>query len=332
MQADTLMQAGRWFGFRPGYQDLVRLYIRRDERVDLYDAFEALLMDEESFRDELGRYEGMDEEGRPLVEPRHIPPMVSQHLPWLKPTARNKMWNAVMESRAPANSMLDFFGHPARKLKKEKQRNFDNVAAPLLRATEPELVTLDWDLGERRGTGTYDARVGLISAAEMLTLLDRLIWHPEYLETPGPVVQFIREATESGRIKDWAVVWPQPKTSAGTISMDGVGEVPIIKRARRKEPRIDFVGSDAKHRNGAQRITRGESVPGLEASKTRGVALITVTQDTDGDYSVELADGDLIGLFSLGVPKSATPSRRDLIRWTVRVSSADEDVVVPIIA
>ncbi len=31
-QADTLMQAGRWFGFRPGYQDLVRLYIRRDEK------------------------------------------------------------------------------------------------------------------------------------------------------------------------------------------------------------------------------------------------------------------------------------------------------------
>src|SRR5690606_38986967 len=78
-QADTLMQAGRWFGFRPGYQDLVRLYIRRDAQVDLYDAFEALLLDEESFREELRRYEGMDDEGRPLVEPRHVPPMVSQH-------------------------------------------------------------------------------------------------------------------------------------------------------------------------------------------------------------------------------------------------------------
>ena len=53
-QADTLMQAGRWFGFRPGYHDLVRLYIRRDHNVDLYEAFEALLLDEEAFRDELG--------------------------------------------------------------------------------------------------------------------------------------------------------------------------------------------------------------------------------------------------------------------------------------
>jgi hypothetical protein len=43
------MQAGRWFGFREGYRDLVRLYIRREQRVDLYEAFEALLLDEEAF-------------------------------------------------------------------------------------------------------------------------------------------------------------------------------------------------------------------------------------------------------------------------------------------
>ena len=71
-QADTLMQAGRWFGFRPGYQDLVRLYIRRDHTVDLYEAFEALLLDEEAFREELRQYEGYDDDGRPLVEPRQI--------------------------------------------------------------------------------------------------------------------------------------------------------------------------------------------------------------------------------------------------------------------
>ena len=42
LQGDTLMQAGRWFGFRQGYRDLVRLFIRRDpsdavRRVDLYE-------------------------------------------------------------------------------------------------------------------------------------------------------------------------------------------------------------------------------------------------------------------------------------------------------
>ena len=50
--ADTLMQMGRWFGFREGYQDLVRLYTT----PDLYDAFEAVCLDEEYFRNEIKQY------------------------------------------------------------------------------------------------------------------------------------------------------------------------------------------------------------------------------------------------------------------------------------
>ena len=60
-QAATMMQMGRWFGFRAGYKDLVRLYIGRNEqdrtmRLDLYEAFEAMVRDEEDFRGELERY------------------------------------------------------------------------------------------------------------------------------------------------------------------------------------------------------------------------------------------------------------------------------------
>ena len=113
-QADTLMQAGRWFGFREGYRDLVRLYIRRDHKVDLYEAFEALLLDEEAFRDELGKYAGLDEDGKPIVEPRQIPPLVSQHLPWLKPTARNKMFNAVVKARASVGAFHQLSSIPPR--------------------------------------------------------------------------------------------------------------------------------------------------------------------------------------------------------------------------
>src|SRR3546814_3394548 len=36
-QYDTLMQMGRWFGFRPGYEDLPRLWMEEDVR----DAFRS---------------------------------------------------------------------------------------------------------------------------------------------------------------------------------------------------------------------------------------------------------------------------------------------------
>lgn len=85
-QADTLMQMGRWFGFRPGYRDLVRLYIGRNEplgksgTVDLYEAFEAICRDEEDFRGQLARYAELID-GKPQLTPAQIPPLVSQHLP-----------------------------------------------------------------------------------------------------------------------------------------------------------------------------------------------------------------------------------------------------------
>lgn len=329
LQADTLMQAGRWFGFRPGYRDLVRLYIRRDAQVDLYHAFEALLLDEESFRDELRRYEGMDEDGRPLVEPRHIPPMVSQHLPWLRPTARNKMWNAVLESKAPAGRLLDFFGHPGRTQHDAKQHNFAAVALPLLKATSPEHVTFSYQLNGPRGSGTFQGRLGTFSAKRMVELLEVMRWHPTYASSFRPVLRFIEEATQAGRIDEWAVVWPQPSKPWATAAVGGMGQIPLIKRSRRRDPRIDFVGSDAKHRQGAELIARGEAVGALPGSPARGVVLITVSPDVEQVIpSADLSYGDLVGLFSLAVPTAATPNRRDLVRWTVRSTERPEDPTV----
>ncbi|MGY4505788.1 hypothetical protein ACVWYH_009745 [Bradyrhizobium sp. GM24.11] len=93
--ADTLMQMGRWFGFRQGYADLVRLFIGSEEpigkgkTIDLYEAFGGVCRDEEMFRGQLKQYASMDD---PRVLPIQIPPLVPAHL--LKPTAANKMFNA----------------------------------------------------------------------------------------------------------------------------------------------------------------------------------------------------------------------------------------------
>jgi hypothetical protein len=102
--SDSLTQMGRWFGFRAGYRDLVRLYIDRNAkfgkaRVDLYKAFEAIAYDEAAFREQLAMYAEWDGD-KPRVLPSQIPPLVSQHLPWLKPTAGNKMFNAALEEQS----------------------------------------------------------------------------------------------------------------------------------------------------------------------------------------------------------------------------------------
>lgn len=96
--ADTLMQMGRWFGYREGYQDLVRLFISRREgsgrrTVDLYETFNALCRDEELFREELALYS--DDSREPRITPMQVPPLVPSDIrALLRPTAANKMFNA----------------------------------------------------------------------------------------------------------------------------------------------------------------------------------------------------------------------------------------------
>jgi hypothetical protein len=82
-QYDTLMQMGRWFGYRPKYQDLPRIWMP----VDLSDAFRSLAMVEAEIRYDIDIYER--EELTPLefaVRIRQIPGMAI--------TAKNKMLNS----------------------------------------------------------------------------------------------------------------------------------------------------------------------------------------------------------------------------------------------
>ncbi|NHA68752.1 Z1 domain-containing protein [Phycicoccus flavus] len=323
-QADTLMQAGRWFGFRPGYQDLVRLYIRRDPQVDLYEAFEALLMDEEAFRAELSQYAGFDEQGMPLLEPRQIPPLVSQHLPWLKPTARNKMWNAVIANRAPTD-IQDLYGLPEQG-SEANRKNFDNVVVPLLAKATSE-VMLPYELDGKSGY-TQRARVGLVDAGEFNELFGKLGWHPEYEANIRAFRGFIEKATDDKKITDWAVVWTWPHMDGRVFDIPELGgEVSIVKRKRRAR-RIDFVGSDRKHRAAARPIALGETVAPLGESATRGVILISVVPDREPDDTMKPVDrDDLVGLISIAVPAKAVP-RSNLIQWTVINSAKPDDVVV----
>lgn len=322
-QADTLMQAGRWFGFRPGYEDLVRLYIRRDPQVDLYEAFEALLMDEEAFRAELSQYAGFDDDGMPLLEPRQIPPLVSQHLPWLKPTARNKMWNAVIANKAPTD-IQDLYGLPDRGADENRQ-NLDNVVVPLL-AKATDDVVLPYELDGK--SGTQKARIGLISANEFNQLFGELSWHPGVAANIKAIRAFIEKATSANKITDWAVVWTWPNTVGRLFDIPELGgDVSIVKRKRRPG-RTDFVGSDRKHRAAARPIALGESVGPLGALPTRGVVLVSVVPDREPDDVAAPVDRkELVGLISIAVPAKAVP-RSNLIQWTVINAAEPDDVVV----
>jgi len=92
---DTLMQMGRWFGFREEYVDLTRIWTT----MELAGWFMDLALAEEELRREIARYE------RENLTPRDFGPRIRSH-PVMMITARNKMGSARQISQNYSGYLL----------------------------------------------------------------------------------------------------------------------------------------------------------------------------------------------------------------------------------
>lgn len=315
-QADTLMQMGRWFGFRRGYRDLVRLYIGRDElegtgTVDLYNAFEAIVKDEEAFRTQLRQYAKMVD-GRPQVTPSQIPPLVSQHLGWLKPSANNKMFNATLVLRRSPGSLVIPTCYPTET--SACAANYDAML-PLMKAAS-ELVTLPVD-----GSQSYSAYVGTVSQSDFSRALCALRWTTKGYYAPD--IQYVIERESD--ITDWLVILPQLNDRKSHKDLPNVGMRSLFKRAIRDidtgrwgEP------TDPKHRPAAQMIVGVEPLfpPSHDIEKfkanNRGAVLIyPMSNDFDNIGASPKKDEVVIALAWI-LPPGPIGSPNQVLQFTVQ--------------
>lgn len=127
-QYDTLMQMGRWFGYRKGYEDLPRVWMT----ADMQDNFRALATVEADLRSMIQVYEEED----PYITPMDVPVRIRQ-VPGLAITARNKMYAArqVRISFGGAHRQTTHFAHTDRAI----QENNWKAAETLLGKAEKEV-------------------------------------------------------------------------------------------------------------------------------------------------------------------------------------------------
>ncbi|MFG2557732.1 Z1 domain-containing protein [Streptomyces sp. NPDC048496] len=255
-QADTLMQMGRWFGFRPGYRDLVRLYIGREEpltktqTVDLYEAFEAICRDEETFRSQLSRYAELVD-GKPHVTPAQIPPLVSQHLPWIKPSGRNKMFNAeLVEIRSPGQ-WVEPTAYPTEAADLRHNTEVWLPALESLRMNPAVFVTLPE--GDRGSYTRYPAKTVVLPHNQLLNIMSSLTWgRPDLF---APHLAYLKDPSDTGcATDDWLLVLPQ---TSGRTSVEAriLGSDPLALVQRKRSARGVFNRiSGMAHRQSAERI------------------------------------------------------------------------------
>ncbi|UPW08127.1 Z1 domain-containing protein [Gordonia terrae] len=329
-QSDTLMQMGRWFGFRPGYRDLVRLFIGREVPgpggvlVDMYAAFEAIVGDEEEFRSELARFKGLNEAGEPMVTPRDVPPMVFQRLPWLKPTATNKMYNAELSYRSVGGQSFSFTMQGPRG---EGTHNAAHFAAvrPLLDSLSEsgQFAFIDKDQKSR----TFEARYGIVPADSVLEAITQFVWDSNWDFEPHR--RAFETAMQRKVLTDLAVLLPIPKTKRLVAIGDYPTGLPLVNRKREEaEYRTGFTGTAVRERDAIEHIAGNpnKAVGGPLASalrtQTRGAMILLFASDPKSQRHLKshkrgTADPrDVATLFSYALPYLADPTPK--VGFTVR--------------
>lgn len=123
-QYDTLMQMGRWFGYRPGYEDLPRVWMEEDVR----DAFFDLATVEEEIRRDIDTY-AIDN-----VKPIEFATRIRK-IPGLAITARTKLRNI-------RTANIGFEGEHVQTIK--------------FRRSERDVLAANWDAGHRLLGATED--------------------------------------------------------------------------------------------------------------------------------------------------------------------------------
>lgn len=357
--ADTLMQMGRWFGYRPHYRDLVRLFIGRNVPgprktvIDLFKSFEAIVRDEEDFREELRRFQGFDDDGRPLVRPMDVPPLVYQTLPYLKPTGVKKMYNAELTEQGEGGKIVDF---------NQQGEHTDEKNTTHFRAVQPLLDAATAQGGffyiNEAGTARpWNARYGIVSAEALIEVVSKFTWANNFKF--DPYVAFMRKAIADGTLKDWAIIVPELE-SLPTKIVDGQ-RLKIMRRFRREDRPWQFSGSSTRQRDALLAIssaidsatvdTEGKIASALAQpdfkhikdlkAPTRGAFLLTFAGDsttkrfhdakgvTDPKLLPDTTDPRHIAtLFSFALPLNSAPGGR--IAFTVRRPDRPDDAIVEV--
>lgn len=260
---DTLMQMGRWFGYRPGYLDLCRLYTT----ADLIEWFEHIADASEELRDE---FEMMVESGG---TPRDYGLKVVSH-PVLMVTSRLKM-------RSARSLYLSFSGHVSETVAFYKEtavldRNFEAFKALVAALPAPARIP---DQVRNGATESWNGVIWKDISYERVTeFLTAYRTHAESTKVNSQLLRdFIESMARVGELTSWTIAVIGGAVEDNPVA---IGGGLTVKQAKRK----------SKTPNEENRYSIGRLLSpkdeGIDLDETAWQAALTETQrlwreDTD---------------------------------------------------
>jgi hypothetical protein len=213
---DTLLQMGRWFGYREGYEDLPRIWMTGELR----EWFVHLATVEEEIRSEIARYEA---EHR---TPRELAVRIRTHSA-MAVTARAKMRAAVGVKVSYSGERLQTF-------------IFNHRDADEVRANQKAARTLIQQAIRKgcRPEGPRKARPGWWMLPEVPTSLVRKFlanyrFHDSHADlAPDSLIAYIRAQSDRGALRSWNVVVAGRGGTQDTLDLGLPQHVGRIVRAK----------------------------------------------------------------------------------------------------
>ena len=190
---DTLMQMGRWFGYRPGYLDLCRLYTTHD----LIEWFEHIADASEELRDE---FDAMKDSG---ATPRDYGLRVQSH-PVLLVTSPLKMRTAKDLQLSFSGEILETVAlHSSADM---LSRNLDATTRLIQACGAPEESP---EIFRTRGEDRKKWNGHLwnnVSSDVIAEFFDAYTTHPAVRKVKSPLIRdFIRSMADIGQLTSWTV-------------------------------------------------------------------------------------------------------------------------------
>ena len=280
-QYDTLLQMGRWFGYRPRYEDLPRIWMPEDLRL----RFRALAAVEEEIRDEIDQYR------RQNLTPLHIAVRI-RAIPGMAITAANKM-------RAAHPCAVSYWGTHRQTFR------FDRRDEELLRrnwAAAAELVSRA-DALELRDSEAAAKQRKLwcgVPVSSIRRFLETYEAHPTHEDlTPRMLFPFL--AKDDPRLEKWNVGIVE--TERGRLSPDRLGTAGVVRTVRRA------------------RLTDSTAVADIKALMSRRDLLFDCSQEpTDhaGWNELKAARTEVVGevplLLLYPIDRTSPPRRKSPVR------------------
>lgn len=211
---DTLLQMGRWFGYRPGYSDLPRIWTTGQ----LADDFEFLAEIEDSLRAEVERYRSMDG-----ATPANLPVRIRLH-PRMQATSKVKMYFAVQgdASFSAQRPQTTYFSHKDASIVNDNQR----AARSLLTSARAGGIVED----------VQGSRVVLrdVPADLILDFVRRYHFHEDSQVNSQLIEKYISSQREFGALDRWNIAVIGVKNPRRTIPLGLRVESPLITRSKLK--------------------------------------------------------------------------------------------------